>query len=112
MGYILDEMIQKEADGVDFVPFCKDLMDGNYEKCQIIESYTKEQWINGNCYYPKTPRLYWKMVGGTKKYIVDENKNEDNLFTRLPNSDDTVDLYMNQKMFDKAVEPFCRKDIE
>lgn len=107
MDYILDEMVQKEADGVDFVPFCKDLLDGNYEKCQVIESYTKEQWINGNRSCLKTPRLYWRMVGGTKKYIV--NKNKDNLFTRLPNSDGTVDLHMNQKMFDKAVESFCRK---
>lgn len=71
MGYILDEMIQKEADGIDFVPFCKDLLDGNYDKCQVIESYTKEQWINGSKCFPKTPRLYWKMVGGKKHYIVD-----------------------------------------
>lgn len=109
VSFILDEMIQKEADGVDFVPFCKYLLDGNYDKCQVIESYTKEQWINGSRCCPKTPRLYWKMVGGTKRYIVRENKSEDNLFTRLPNPDGTVDLFMNKKMFDKAVEPFCKK---
>lgn len=40
-----------------------------------------------------------------------DNTNEE-LFTRLPNLDGTVDLYMNQKMFDKSVEPFCRKDFE
>lgn len=38
-------------------------------------------------------------------------KSENNLFTRLPNSDGTVDLHLNQKMFNKLVEPFCRKDI-
>ena len=41
--------------------------------------------------------------------IIDKCKNNEELFTRLPNPDGTVDLYMNQKMFDKAVEPFCRK---
>lgn len=74
MDYILDEMVQKEADGVDFVPICKDLLDGNYEECKIIKSYTKEQWINGNGSCPKTPRLYWKMVSGIKQYIINENK--------------------------------------
>lgn len=49
------------------------------------------------------------MVGGTKQYIISENKSEDNLFTRLPNTGCTVDLYMNKRMLDKAVKPFCRK---
>lgn len=64
-------------------------------------------------------RLYWyqkliirifhcKYIVRMKK-IIDKCKNNKELFTRLPNPDGTVDLYMNQKMFDKAVEPFCRK---
>lgn len=43
------------------------------------------------------------------KKIFNECKNNEELFIRLSNSDGTVDLHMNQKMFDKAVEPFCRK---
>jgi len=45
------------------------------------------------------------------KCITDEEEFDRNetLFTRLPNFDGTVDLYMDKKMFDKAVEPFCRR---
>lgn len=41
---------------------------------------------------------------------IKDNTNE-KLFTRLPNLDGTVDLYMNEKAFNKIVEPFCRKDV-
>lgn len=46
------------------------------------------------------------------KKVLHECKNNEELFTRLPNPDNTVDLHLNQKMFNKAVEPFCGKDIE
>lgn len=45
------------------------------------------------------------------KKIINECKNNEELFTRLPNQDGTVDLHMNQEMFNKIVESFCRKDI-
>jgi hypothetical protein len=45
------------------------------------------------------------------KKIIDECKNNEELFTRLPNHDGTVNLHMNQEMFDKTVEQFCRKDV-
>lgn len=40
--------------------------------------------------------------------ITHSERNE-GLFTRLPNSDGTVDLHMNQKMFDKVIDPFYKK---
>lgn len=46
------------------------------------------------------------------KKILNECKNNENFFTRLPNPDGTVDLHLNQKMFNKTVDSFCRKDIE
>jgi len=42
------------------------------------------------------------------KKVLNECKNNEELFTRLPNPDGIVDLHMNQKMFDKVVEPFRR----
>ena len=48
------------------------------------------------------------------KCISDEEIYERNqcFFTHLPNPDGTVDLHMNQKMLNKNVESFCKKDIE
>lgn len=37
------------------------------------------------------------------KKILNECINNEELFTRLPNPDGTVDLHMNQKMFDEVV---------
>lgn len=42
------------------------------------------------------------------KKVLNECKNNEELFTRLPNPDGIVDLHMNQKMFEKVVEPFRR----
>lgn len=68
MDYILEEMNKCGADGVDFVPFSNELFSGNYILCEIIESHTKEEWKQGVISYPKTPRLYWKMINGKKEY--------------------------------------------
>ena len=67
MNYILEEMNKCGAEGVDFVPFSDELINKHYYLCQILESYTKEEFKN-NVSYPKTPRLYWKMVNGRKEY--------------------------------------------
>lgn len=42
-------------------------------------------------------------------FVQIKNNTNEELFTRLPNPDGTVDLHINRKVFDKAVEPFCRK---
>lgn len=42
-------------------------------------------------------------------FVKIKNNTNEELFTRLPNPDDTVDLHMNQKMFDEVVGSFCRK---
>ena len=63
MNYILKEMNDIGADGVDFVPvvFGKGIP-------TIIESYTKEELEKVKA-VPKLRRLYWKMINGKKKYI-------------------------------------------
>ena len=63
MDYILEEMDKANADGVDFVPIMSpELLP------HIIESYTKEEWINGVSCYPKSGRKYWKLINGQKVY--------------------------------------------
>ena len=64
MDYILEEMNKVGADGVDFVPiwFDKKLSP------PIICSYTKEEWKDVKA-YPKSNRMYWKMIDGKKIYI-------------------------------------------
>lgn len=68
MDYILEEMNKFGADGVDFVPMDFALAQGDYHLCKVIESYTKEEWEQGVVAYPKSARLYWKMVNGKKEY--------------------------------------------
>jgi len=68
MDYILDEMNELGADGVDFVPISEQLAQSNFTFCMPIESYNKEEWIKGVGAYPKSGRLYWKMVDGKKVY--------------------------------------------
>ena len=64
MDYILEEMNNMNADGVDFVPiwFDKKLPP------PIICSYTKEEWKDVKA-YPRSNRIYWKMTDGEKIYI-------------------------------------------
>ena len=64
MDYILAEMNKVDADGVDFVPiwFDKKLPP------PIICSYTKEEWKDVKA-YPKSNRMYQKMIDGKKIYI-------------------------------------------
>lgn len=52
-----------------------------------------------------------KHIVRMKKFLMNVKANEE-LFTRLPNPDGTIDLHLNQNMFDKAAESFYRKDIE
>lgn len=63
MNYILEEMNKIGADGVDFVPIW---LGGGIPP--IIRSYTKEECEHTKA-YPKTNRMYWKMVDGKKEYI-------------------------------------------
>lgn len=71
MDYILEEINKADADGVDFVPMNDAYFKQQFHLCQVICSYTKEQWVNdsGHRCVPKTPRLYWKMVDGNKSYL-------------------------------------------
>ena len=62
--FILREMEERGADGVDFVPIW---FDTSFPP--IIKSYTKEEWIESDGSYPKSNRMYWRMVNGHKVYI-------------------------------------------
>lgn len=63
MDFILEEMNKVGADGVDFVPvwFGEGIP-------PIIRSYTKEE-CQQNKAYPKSNRMYWKMIDGKKEYV-------------------------------------------
>lgn len=63
MDFILEEMNRVDADGVDFVPIWLD-----ESLPPIICSYTREEWQNVKA-YPKSNRMYWKMVDGKKEYV-------------------------------------------
>lgn len=67
-NYILGKMNELKADGVDFVQFDACLVRHDYSMCKIVASYTKEEWSQGDCAYPKTPYLLWKRVNGKKEY--------------------------------------------
>ena len=61
---ILFEMEQCGADGVDFVPIWLD-----ESMPSVYESYTKQEWIDSDGFYPKTNRKYWKIINGEKEYV-------------------------------------------
>lgn len=52
--FILREMEERGADGVDFVPVW---FDTSFPS--VLESYTKQEWIDSDKFYPKTNRMYW-----------------------------------------------------
>ena len=66
MDYILEKMNELNADGVDFVPIW-----GDYCPPPIYCSYTKEEWQHVKS-YPKSARLYWKIIDGKKEYIKEK----------------------------------------
>lgn len=65
MNYIVEEMDKLGADGVDFVPVCttKD----TFPK-MIYMSKTRQEMLEAPG-WPKTSRLYWKLVEGHKVYL-------------------------------------------
>ena len=65
--FILKEMEERDADGVDFVPVFTNPDNILYQK--IIMTYTKKEWIDSDGSYPKSGRVYWKLVNGKKEYI-------------------------------------------
>lgn len=67
--YYLSKMKELDADGIDFIPISSALADKKYQLCEVIASYTKEEWIKGIGGIPKTPYLFWKIVGGKKEYL-------------------------------------------
>lgn len=64
MDYISKEMNKLGADGVDFVPVW---FDKRFSP-PIICSYTKEEWKHIQS-YPKSDRMYWRMIDGKKEYV-------------------------------------------
>ena len=70
---ILREMDECGADGVDFVPIT--FYFESFPNTAVYLSMTREEWINSDGSYPKTGRIYWKMVNGHKVY-VDKNQRE------------------------------------
>ena len=67
--FILREMEERGADGVDFVPVW---FDTSFPS--VLESYTKQEWIDSDKFYPKTNRMYWRMENGQKVYINPNTK--------------------------------------
>lgn len=61
--FILKEMNEKGADGVDFVPIW---FDTTFPP--VYQSMTRAEVETANG-YPKTNRLYWKIVNGKKTYV-------------------------------------------
>jgi hypothetical protein len=86
IDFILDEMDKENADGVDFVP----IWFGD-KFPPIIKSMTREEVMTTDA-YPKSNRLYWRMVDGHKVYteplhpgvkntrIIDLSEEFENLF--------------------------------
>ena len=68
MEYLMNEMIEKNADGIDFIDF-KDFIE-NSKQPTIIVSYSLEQIQNKEYdFYPKTPYKFWMLKDGKKVYI-------------------------------------------
>lgn len=67
MDFYYDKLIELNADGVDFVPFCEAFLTGDYKRCEIVESFTKDELKHSKA-IPKTPYLFWKYVDGNKVY--------------------------------------------
>lgn len=86
IDFILDEMDKENADGVDFVPVW---FDNSFPP--VLLSMTREEVMTTDA-YPKSNRLYWRMVDGKKIYtkplhfgakntrIIDLSKEFRNLF--------------------------------
>lgn len=66
--FILEEMEECEADGVDFVPISTNPF---FASEHIICSYSKEEWKKGQ-FYPKSGRLYWKIINSRKFYLIEK----------------------------------------
>ena len=64
IDFILEEMDNLGADGVDFAP----IFQTPPFLFPIHCSYTREEWINSCGVYPKSGRYYWKMINGNKVY--------------------------------------------
>lgn len=67
--FILREMEERGADGVDFVPVW---FDTSFPP--VYKSYTKQEWIESDGSYPRTNRMYWRMENGQKVYITKPTK--------------------------------------
>ena len=66
--FILKEMNDLGADGVDFVPLGTK-PDSLHKR--VFKSFTKEQINSSDEAYPRSDRIYWKRVSGRKEYIYD-----------------------------------------
>lgn len=67
--FILREMEEWGADGVDFIPTW---FDTSFPP--VLESYTKQEWVDSDKFCPKTNRMYWRMENGQKVYINPNTK--------------------------------------
>ena len=67
IDFILEEMDNLGADGVDFAPIFS-----TFPLQKIHCSYTREEWINSCGAYPKSGRYYWKIINGNKVYLTPE----------------------------------------
>ena len=75
MNFILEEMIELNADGVIFHNLFvteEDLING---KTKIFADYSLEQFKNLTA-YPKSNRTYYKIVDGKLEYIKNKGDNK------------------------------------
>lgn len=63
MNSIVEEMLELEAEGVDFIGISFDKFPKIWYTCTLEE-------MKNATFYPKTNRKYWKMVDGHKVYII------------------------------------------
>ena len=68
--FILEEMDYYGADGVDFVP----ILTSPYDTMgKVIYSWSRDE-VEKNRFYPKSGRLYWKIVNGRKFYLIEKRE--------------------------------------
>lgn len=70
---VLDGMIELQADGIDFVEPDEHFRNGEYEKCKVVDSYEKAEWIDNHERFPKPPYIYYKIIDGKKVYCKQDN---------------------------------------
>lgn len=75
MNFIIEEMEQIGADGVDFCSIAWRYFLSINKSFPIYKSFTKEELLKQKG-YPKSGRAYWKMINNKKNYYIGNNNSE------------------------------------